>query len=430
MDNIKLNYGESTVEFSIDGAREIKYLQGNDIPRIDNIKEAFIKSVTSECVDSPPLKDLIEKEDKLTIIISDLTRFWMRQDLICKELVDYLHEQLGVPYDNIVVLIALGTHRPAGEEELKKLASKEVFEKVQVLNHDALAEDLKYVGTTSRKTEVYVNSLVIGRKVIIISGTVHHVMAGFGGGRKSILPGVAGQLTIDQNHILSLDPIEPKSNQLIGLGKLEGNPVNEDMIEAASFVSPLFCINVVANAESQPCKLISGHWLKSWEESTYKVNEYFGVPIEKKADVVIASCGGFPKDLNLYQSVKTLFNASQALKDGGDLILLAECREGGGAPDFFDWIKSLKTNSLDADLRANFTIAGYIFYATCENINRGKAWLLSSIAKEKVEDMNLYAYTNINQLMKEMDLVNKDVYIMPYGGSTVPLIKKRKTDHL
>jgi len=268
-----------------------------------------------------------------------------------------------------------------------------------------------------------VNPLAIGRKVILLGGTVHHLMSGYGGGRKSILPGVSSQETICQNHVHALDPVLPRSNPHIGMGVLADNPVHEDMVEAASLVAPAFGINLVVNGRSECCAIVCGHWLHAWENSCRMVQDFFGLPISKRADVVIASCGGFPKDINLYQAVKTLLNAAQALKDGGTLIFLAECREGGGAPSFFDWIQPLKEGRLDAALRADFTIAGYIFYAACEAVLKGKVLMLTKIASDVVAPMAIQAFSSMDQLQAELDVSGKDVYVMPYGGSIVPYLR-------
>jgi nickel-dependent lactate racemase len=258
--------------------------------------------------------------------------------------------------------------------------------------------------------------------VILIGGTVHHLMSGFGGGRKSILPGISGEDSIFQNHIHSLDPDAPRSSLKIGMGVLAGNPVHEDMVEAAQLVNPAFSINLVVNSQQELCALYCGHWLHAWEESCKKVQELFGLPIAKKADVVIASCGGYPKDINLYQAVKTLLNASQALKDGGTLVFLAQCREGGGTPAFFDWIKPLREGRLDAELRAGFTISGYIFYAACEAIAKARVLMLTQLMPEVVAPMALEAYDDVAALLNKLDLLGKDVYVMPFGGGIVPYV--------
>ena len=415
-----LKYGDGEATLDLSGALSVEFLTEGPAPVIDDLPSAFLRAVTAECVDCAPLNEVIGSQDKVTVVVSDITRFWMRQDKICPLLADYLCQVIGVKEENIVFLVALGTHRPQTTEELQKLVSPQVYSRFQVVNHDCEALDLVDVGVTSRGTQVRVNPLVVGRKVIIIGGTVHHLMSGFGGGRKSILPGISGTGTICQNHIHSLDPSAPRSNPHIGMGILKDNPVHEDMVEAAALVAPAFGINLVANGHQEHCALVCGHWLHAWEKSCRMVQEYFGVPIKKKADVVIASCGGYPKDINLYQAVKTLLNAAQALKDGGTMVFLAECREGGGTPEFFDWIKPLAQGRLDAALREDFTISGYIFYAACEAIRKGRVLMLTKLSPDTVAPMALEAFPDVKALQKALDVRGKDVYVMPYGGSIVP----------
>jgi nickel-dependent lactate racemase len=417
---VSLKYGEGEVTLALTGAASVEFLREKPSSVITDLKQAFLQAVTTDCVGSPPLCEVIKPWDKVTVIISDITRFWMRQDKICPLLADYLCDKIGVRQENIVFLVALGTHRPQTPEELEKLVTPQVYRRFRTLNHNCSAQDLVTVGTTSRGTKVRVNPLAVGRKVILLCGTVHHLMSGFGGGRKSILPGVSSQETISQNHIHSLDPAAPRSNPLIGMGVLKGNPVHEDMVEAAQLVDPAFSINLIVNSRQELCALYCGHWLHAWEESCHTVQDLFGLPIGKKADVVIASCGGYPKDINLYQAVKTLLNAAQALKDGGTLVFLAECREGGGTPAFFDWIRPLKEGRLDAALRAGFTISGYIFYAACEAIARAKVMMLTQLKPDVAASMALEAYDDISALSKKLDIAGKDVYVMPYGGAVVP----------
>ena len=189
----KLKYGDGEVAVRLDNAKSVTVLNENAMAPIKNLPAAFEEAVGNACVDSPALAALIKKDDLVTIVISDITRFWMRQDKIVPLLVDFLHEKIGVAYANIVVLVALGTHRPQTEEELARLVTPRVKELVRVVNHDCMADDLVFAGKTSRGTEVWVNKLAVGRKVIVVSGTMHHLMAGYGGGRKSIVPGKIGR---------------------------------------------------------------------------------------------------------------------------------------------------------------------------------------------------------------------------------------------
>lgn len=424
MENIELKYGQGSVTIPIENASSVQYLYENPMAEIADLKEAFLASITGDTIASAPLRELIASDDAVTIVISDLTRFWMRQDLLCELLVRYLNEEMGIAFENITVLVAIGTHRAHTQDELMKLASSYVFSKVRVVDHDSDASDLVNIGTTSLGTTVDVNPLIVGRKVICISGTVHHLMAGYGGGRKSIVPGVASRNTIKLNHERALDPIAAKSAETVGSGKMIDNPINEDMVEAGALANVTFGINVVVNSASKHSSLFCGDFDKAWRKSCAYVQSCYGLPIAEEADIVIASCGGFPKDMNLYQSTKTLFNATHAVKKGGTLIWLAECPEGSGASDFFDWNTPLKEGHLDASLRRDFTIGGYIFYAAVENIAKANTLLLSDIDPEEVKAMGITAFSEIEKLLEQVDFTGKSVYVLPYGGSVMPQLQE------
>ncbi len=427
MENFSLKYGKNEVAIAIDGARSVQTLTENPMNTIEDIHAAFLKAITEDTIESPVLEQLVASDDKITIIISDMTRFWMHQDVICEELFRFLNEKIGIPFENIVVLIALGTHRKNSAEERKTLAGAYVYDHAAaVVDHDCDAPDLVDIGTTSYGTRVLVNPLAVGRKVICIGGTVHHLMAGYGGGRKSIVPGIAGRETIRHNHSMALDPIKDCSDEKVGAGKFNNNPINEDMREAGALLKPIFGINIVVNSASAHSGLFCGDFDASWRESCRYVQKCYGVPIDHQADIVFVSCGGFPKDLNFYQATKSLFNASRAVKPGGTLVMLAECSEGAGAKDFFDWLKPLREGHLDQSLRKAFTIGGYIFYAACENIRRANVLLLAGpeLDAAVVGDMGVHKYDNMEAILSEIDFRDKDVYIMPYGGSLMPQMQE------
>lgn len=418
-EQVELKYGKGTVTLYLSAAASVEVLRENPMPVIEDVNQALLDGLERP-IGCAPLRELVAPGDKLTIILSDLTRFWMRQDILCEGLVRYL-EGLGIQDEDIAVLIALGTHRKQTPEELEKLASSYVYRRCQVVNHDCDADDLVDIGTTASGTRVLVNPLAVGRKVLVISGTVHHLMAGYGGGRKSVVPGVAGRETIRGNHRRALDPIEPRTDSRVGSGRVRVNPINRDMEEAAGLLRPLFGVSVVVDAHSRHSGLFCGAFTKAWEASCRFCQKNYGVHIDYLADVVIASCNGYPKDINLYQSVKTLLNGVNAMKNGGTFVFLAQCPEGGGAPDFFDWIEPLNRGELDKALRENFTIGGYIFYASCEAIARAKEYyMLTDIPPEQLEKMGLRAYNDPAELMKHVELAGKRVYVIPNGGSLLP----------
>ncbi len=330
---------------------------------------------------------------------------------------------LGITDQDIVILMATGTHRSQTPEEHERIVGKEIYKRIKVIDHDCDNSEMVYVGETPRGTKVTVNKLVIDRKVILTGGIVHHLMSGFGGGRKSIVPGVASRETIAQNHLHALDPNAERSNPLIGVGKTFNNPLHLDMVDCCRLVGPDFLLNVVTDPKGNLAKFVAGHWLKAWEAGCNWADEKFGIPIEKQGDLVIASCGGYPKDMNLYQSTKALFNAALAVKPGGTILLLAQCPEGAGADEYFGWIKPLIAKTLDQELRKSFTIPGYVFYATVEIAKRNKVVLLSTIDPELLKPMGIIATTSLEEALKLAHIENsdQDIIVMPYGGNTVPL---------
>ena len=420
--SFSFHYGNHTIPLTV-RAEHIDVLDAVMPPPLQDLAGAFRMAVEENAIGTKPLRCLLAAHDAVTIVISDLTRAWMHQERICPLLVEYLHNVVGIPYENLLFLVALGTHRPQTEQELRTLTGDFVFDRVKVINHDA-CKPLVHIGTTVRGTNVMVNPLVVGRKVILVGGTVHHLLAGYGGGRKSILPGVAGELTIQQNHIHALHPVLAKSDDAVGCGKLHGNPVHEDMMEAAEMVAPIFGINLVVDGGGNHVALPSGHYVQAWEKSCRLVDRYNGVPIAQKYDAVIASCGGFPKDLNLYQSSKTMINAYQAVKNGGRLVFLSECCEGGGPPAFFDWNRYQCEGTLDRHLRQNFTIAGYIFYVCCEIALHTDLHMLSRIPPETLAAMRIHGHAAPASLQPLLDFGGQRIAVMPHGANTVPILQQ------
>lgn len=421
-EKISLDYGEEKVEFTVAGAASVKTILPNPMEEITDLKAAFLHSIEDGVIGGAPLREVIKKDDEVTIVVSDVTRSWMNQDQVIPLLVDYLHDTVGVAYAQMVILIAVGTHRPSTEQELVKICSQEVVDRVRVLDHDCDAPDLVYVGTTSRGTNVRVNPLVVGRKVIVLGGTVHHMMAGFGGGRKNLLPGVSGRDSIRQNHRRALDPEKAMTDVRVGCCKLKDNPIHEDMMEAAHLVHTDFGINLVVAASGVHSGIFSGDMDAAWEASCDFQKKCYEVEVKEPADIVLCSSGGAPKDMNLYQGCKGMLNAMRALKPGGIMLWTCKCPEGGGAPDYFSWLKPLQEGHLDSSLRADFTIGGYIFYLTVEQLKKAShVYTLTELEPEMVRPMGIEAGTDLEELVSKIDFTGKTVYVLPYAGSVVPV---------
>ena len=422
MKEYKFRYGNTSVSIPVDESQVIGVIEGNDTTPLSNISGALMDAIDNP-IDSAPLSEVAAKASSIAIIVSDMTRYWMRQDLIVPLIVDYLVEKCGKGYEDLTIVIATGTHVGGSEDDLRTLVTSPVFDKVRTINHDCHDKNLVYLGTTSYGTPVSINKEAADADLVICLGAAtYHVMAGFGGGRKSILPGISSLETIKHNHAYSLAPDAFITNPEIGNGKLEGNPLNEDMLEAAAMMKNLFMITLVTDTEFQLESIYAGHWRTSWERACEEVKRIYTVPIEKKADVVITSCGGFPKDESLYQGTKAVDNVISALKDGGTLILMLEGRNGGGSPDYFDWIKPLVGGTFEEELRNNFTVGGYIFFLNCEQAARFNILMYSSIPAETVAPMGIKAYDNLDKLMEDAHIEGKSVYIIPSGSTVLPVV--------
>lgn len=418
--NYQFRYGNTTVTLPIEENQVIGVIEGNETPVLDDIEGELYK-VLDNPVESAPLSEVASKASSIAIIVSDMTRFWMRQDIIVPLLVRYLVEKCGRKYEDLEIIIATGTHVGGSEEDLRTLVTSDIYDKVKTVNHDCRADDLVYLGTTSYGTPVKVNKDAADADLVICLGAAtYHVMAGFGGGRKSILPGISSLETIKHNHAYSLAPDKFITNPEIGNGVLDGNPLNEDMLEAAAMMKNLFMVTLVTDTEFRLSSIFAGHWRKSWEAACEEVRRIYRVPVKEKADVVITSCGGFPKDESLYQGTKAVDNVISALKDGGTLVLLLEGRNGGGSPDYFDWIKPLVNGTFEKELRENFTVGGYIFFLNCEQAARFNILMYSSIPVETVAPMGIKSYDNLDKLMEDAHLEGKSIYVIPTGSTVLP----------
>ena len=414
-------YGETTVRASLPEEQVLGVLTGKTVPALDDIGQALIHALDHP-IDAAPLTEFAQAGCRVAVVISDITRFWMRQDLVIPHLIRYLNERCGIPDGDIVIVVATGTHEHGTDEEMKKLITPEIFSRVRSLFHDCRADDLTEIGVTAHGNRVLINHEVASAdRVICLGACSHHVMAGYGGGRKSILPGVSALSTIRYNHLFSLDETEFRSSSLIGNCVTKGNPLNEDMCEAAGLLPHLFMINLVMNAEMKLAAILAGHYLRSWEKGCQMIDSYYKISVPKKADAVIASCGGFPKDMSLYQGTKCIDNVEFCLKKGGTLILLMEARDGGGPEEFFGWNRSLLDGTFENRLRTQFTIPGYIFLLSCEQARRYRILLLSTIPAETLRPIGMESYQEMDALLRAADLDGKSIYVIPNGNTVMPI---------
>ena len=424
-----LKYGKTELSLGIPEKQVLCEVLGKEYPPVQNL-QAEVKRALLHPTDSPPLREIARPGQTVAILVSDITRAWQRMDRILPILLDELNDA-GIPDEKIAIVIAVGGHRLNTENEFEILCGNEVCRRVRVLNHNAWDEaNMVYLGKTSRGTEVSVNRIVVeADRVIMTGGIVYHYMVGYGGGRKSIMPGCSSIRTIRQNHLWALGPnAGDGSNPDSMSGMTRGNDCHEDMVEVAAFVKPDFIVNMVPTPDGEIAGIFAGNWISAWQEGTKLVESIYGVDIPGKADIVVTTAGGFPKDINLYQTGKTMDNACYAVKKGGVVILLSECPDIYEPAEFSEWFNYDGKAGIDAALRSNFTIPGWVALkeiecsemATFIMITRPENFefvrKVKMVPAASMEEALTLAYEKCRE--KEPQFI-----IMPQGANTVPLLK-------
>jgi len=424
-----LKYGKGTQSFQIPESRVLYEMNGKEYAPLPDLGKAY-REALEKPFDSPPLREIVRPGEKVVVTVSDITRGWQRNDRVLPVLLETLNEG-GVSDANITLLIVVGAHRLNTEAEFVELCGKEVCHRIRVVNHDCWDEkNMVYLGKTSRGTEVSVNRIALeADKLILTGGVIYHYMSGYGGGRKSILPGLSSIRTIRQNHLWAMGPaVGSGSNPRASSGRTRGNEVHEDMMEIAGFVKPDFIANTVPNLSGEIAGVFTGNWVSAWTEATKLVDEIFGVEIEEEADIVIATAGGYPKDINLYQTGKTMDNAYYAMKKGGAAIILSECPDILEPREFSQWLEYPTTLELEKALRANFTIAGWVALKEQECNDKGPFILVTK--KENYELLKQTKFTVVATIEDAMKIAREKCgskspkfTIMPQGANTFPLLK-------
>lgn len=423
---ISLKYGQKSFHLNFEH-KNIKII--NSLSSIDVKKEEdILKQAIENPIDSPRLRNIVKQNEDICIIIPDVTRLWQKPSIYLPYIIREL-EEAGVKDSNIHFLCALGTHRAQTEEEHRLIVGDELYDRFKVMDHDCKDENNhQYVGTTSFGTKVYINKFALQCKHIILTGgIVFHDLAGFGGGRKGILPGISSYSTIMTNHALSLNPDSIGINSKVRTALMEGNPFNDDMMEAAEFVKPSFLFNVIVDSEGNFSAAVSGHYITAHQKGCEILKSIDSSNINEKAEVVIASCGGYPKDIDFYQASKALSNAVEAVKEGGTIILLAECVEGLGHKDMEQIFYDFKDNlSREQEVRREYTIAKFISFMLCDMAARYNIILVSSMETGSLECCNIKIADTLEKALKcaEKNIQNADlIYLIPTAGSTLPILK-------
>lgn len=364
--------------------------------------------------------EFAEKADRLLVIVNDATR-----PTPTSKILSYLLPVLS-SHPDVKFLVATGVHRTPTEEEYRFIFGDtyEVFRR-RVYAHDARRdEDMTYLGKSKNGTEMYINKLVPEYGNILVIGSVEpHYFAGYTGGRKSFLPGVASYKTIEMNHKLAL------SDDACSLA-LDGNPVNEDMIDAMNVLKDLnvFSIQTILTGDHKLYAVTAGDLIKSFDAAIEYAHQVFCVPLKQKGNIVI-SAAPYPMDIDLYQSQKALDNGKLALEDDGIIILASKCRDGVGEDAFLELLGKADSPQRILDILGSEYKLGYHKAAKMAQIGiRAQMWAVTDLDDEIIKKSQLKPYSDIQFAVDDaVEVIKKKgkkprTVVMPSGSLTVPLI--------
>lgn len=415
---VKLRYGRGVLPFVYDESFEL--LAPPDAAAPTPLTDLEIDTALDAPIDSPPLEDIIDSHETVLIVVSDATRSTASEQIV-NVLVRRL-VQLSVSPANISVIFATGIHRRVTAEERRALLTPFITQRIRILDHDPFdPSSLVELGTTDAGTSVEVNRALEEFSHVILTGAIDfHYFAGFTGGRKSVCPGLASARTIAATHMLALDAQRGVRREGVGLGRLDGNAVHEECERVAAMVAPSFLINAVVDARGRAVQIYAGHWRTAHRYGCAEFATEHTLPIAEKRQLVIASCGGWPKDINLIQAHKALDAAALACADGGTIVLVAECAEGLGRPDFLKWFAGENSAALAQRLREAYEVNGQTAWALLTKAERYRVILISGLPPDDVLRMGLQPATSLAEALGNERSTTG--YIMPHGASYLPVL--------
>ncbi len=421
MVDVWLPYGKTDVCVRVQARNLLGSIEPKEQPGCPDAKEEVERALKEPIpVGTKRLSEIALPESKVAIVVNDATRRTPTDVMLLPVL-----EELsiaGVKDENITIIFGTGTHRAVTRDEAVKIVGEEAFNRVKTVSHDCKAQDLVHVGNTHHGNKVYLNRVFVEADVKVLLGDVgFHYYAGYSGGRKSVLPAVAGEETIKHNHALML-------HADARTGVLTGNPVHEDMVEAVKLAKADFVLNVVTNSKCEVVKAFAGDLEQAFQEAVKLVDEMYRVTIDRRADIVVVSCGGSPADINLFQAYKAVDAALEAVKRGGVVVLVAECPEGHGNQVFYDWMMRFgDLKSVEREIKRNFVLGGHKAYYLLKALGNHQIILVSSLPDYYAANIfKLKTARAVNDALNEaFNIAGKAarVWAIPYGNFTLPQYK-------
>jgi nickel-dependent lactate racemase len=382
-------------------------------------------TIIKEALQHPSGKESFEEfcrqSQRLLVLVNDATRPTPTSTIL-----EFLYPLLST-HPNVKFLVATGVHRAPTLEEYRYIFGRfyDMF-KNQIYAHDARKEeDMVYLGKSKNGTEMYINKMISESGNVLVIGSVEpHYFAGYTGGRKSFLPGVASYKTIEMNHKLAL------SESASSLA-LKGNPVHEDMVDAMQVLKTIhvFSIQTVLTGDHEIYAVTTGDLLLSFEAAIKYANQVFCVPLKKKGNIVL-TIAPYPMDIDLYQSQKALDNGKLALEDDGIIILISKCRMGVGEDAFLKLFCKASTPQEVLEILGDEYKLGYHKAAKMAAIGaHAQMWAVTDLPDSIIQKAMLQPYQSIQRAIDDAVAIIKKkgkkprIIVMPSGSLTVPIIE-------
>ena len=404
---IKIPYGKEEISLNIPDKNVLDIITGS-IDSFEQDEDGIIKNALDKPVNSKRLSEIAEDKKSACILVSDITRPCPSYKFLPALIVEL--NRGGIKVDDIKVVLGLGIHRGHTEDEKRKLVGDYVFNNVNVMDSDAAKA--KLIGRTTKGTQVEVFEDALDNDILIATGNIeYHYFAGYSGGAKAVMPGICTRNSIQSNHSMMLQEEAAAGNFL-------NNPVRQDIEEAGKMAGIDFIFNVILDERKNIIAAVAGKNNEAYLEGIKKYDSIYEKEVDQAADVVITSQGGYPKDLNLYQSQKALENVKEIVADNGTIILVASCCEGFGEKVFEQWMAGSRNyQRISQELKKKFVLGGHKAVAVARLLTRTEVLLYSNfsgsetgkIGFEKIEDILGYLDDRISRNS------NLKIIIVPTG---------------
>jgi nickel-dependent lactate racemase len=422
--NLSLKYGSDVLQIDL----QALLLTTNTPLDLPDPKDEIRRALTNP-IASPSLAEIVSSGERVVIITSDITRY-TGSEIYLPILVEELN-LCGIPDHDIEIIIALGIHRKQSAEEHRKILGA-LYGRITVHDHECDdPEQLVDLGQTSSGLPVQINQRVMAADRVIVTGTIGlHYFAGYGGGRKSLVPGVASRTTCMASHFAIFNPPEQGGrNAKACTANLDGNPVHQAILEAATIIKPDFLLNTVLTTDKQIARTFCGDLEQAHLAGCRLAQTLYTTPMGKPADLAIVSCGGHPKDINFIQAHKALDYGVQAVHPGGTVILLAACPDGFGNATFFDWFNYEDLAIFEKALRSRYEINGQTAWSTLSKARTWRVIMISEFNREQTEKMGMEKADNLDEALqmayKQLPK-NPEIVVIPDGGTILPVIAPQR----